>query len=298
MGCKFEFTVIADNQDEGYEFIMTAKNEIERIEKITSFWDENSETTAINENAGVKPVKVSIELFDLISRSIEISRITEGAFDPTYASMDKIWKFDGSMSLMPSEKEMALSIAKVGYEKVVLNQHDSTIFLPEKGMKLGLGGIGKGYAADKAKELLISKGVKAGVINASGDMTVWGLDKDNSEWKVAITNPLDKKNVYALLNIHEGAVVTSSNYEKFVELNGEKYTHIINPKTGYPAQGIASVTVFAPKAELADALATSVFVMGIEAGLDLINQMPKTECVAICQDGTIHQSINIKIDNR
>ena len=173
---------------------------------------------------------------------------------------------------------------------------DSTVFLKLEGMKIGFGAIGKGYAADKAKSLLISKGVPSGIINASGDMNTWGKQPNGNEWKVAITNPMDKNKVFALLPITNGAVVTSGNYEKYVNFNGKRYTHIIDPRTGYPSTGIISVTVFAPKAELADALATSVFVMGKEAGLDRINQLPKIECIIIDDKGNITKSKNIEID--
>jgi thiamine biosynthesis lipoprotein len=147
-----------------------------------------------------------------------------------------------------------------------------------------------------AKTLLISKGVSSGIINASGDMNTWGKQPNGNEWKVAITNPMDKNKVFALLPITNGAVVTSGNYEKYVNFNGKRYTHIIDPRTGYPSTGIISVTVFAPKAELADALATSVFVMGKEAGLDRINQLPKIECIIIDDKGNITKSKNIEID--
>lgn len=175
--------------------------------------------------------------------------------------MDRIWQFDGSMTVMPSKEEITASVSKVGYQNITLDKENSTVFLKLEGMKIGFGAIGKGYAADKAKDLLISKGVTSGIINASGDMNTWGKQPNGKEWKVAITNPMDKNKVFALLPITNGAVVTSGNYEKFVNFNGKRYTHIIDPRTGYPSSGIISVTVFAPKAELADALATSVFVM-------------------------------------
>lgn len=296
MGSRFEITVVAKDSLEAIKDIDMAVAEIARIEGLISSWDTNSQTTKINENAGIKPIKVDAELFNLIERAMGISKLTDGAFDISYASMDKIWKFDGSMSEMPSDEQITNSVAKVGYKNIVLDKLDTTVFLPLKGMKIGFGAIGKGYAADMAKDLLVAKGVASGIINASGDMAVWGKQANGSEWKVAITNPMDKNKVFALLPIHDGAVVTSGNYEKFMVFNGKRYTHIIDPRTGYPSSGIISVTVFAPKAELADALATSVFVMGIEAGLHRINQLPKIECVIIDNDGNISKSDNIKID--
>tara|TARA_B110000285_G_scaffold198463_1_gene230935 strand:- start:1853 stop:2749 length:897 start_codon:yes stop_codon:yes gene_type:complete len=296
MGSRFDITVVANDSIQANKYIDTAVAEISRIEKLISSWDDNSQTSEINRNAGAKPLKVDKELFNLIERAIGISKLTDGAFDISYASMDRIWQFDGSMTVMPSEKEIKSSVEKIGYQNIVLDKKNSTVFLKLEGMKIGFGAIGKGYAADKAKTLLISKGVPSGIINASGDMNTWGKKPNNEDWKVAITNPMNKNKVFALLPITNGAVVTSGNYEKYVNFNGKRYTHIIDPRTGYPSTGIISVTVFAPKAELADALATSVFVMGKEAGLDRINQLPKIECIIIDDKGNITKSTNIEID--
>jgi thiamine biosynthesis lipoprotein len=296
MGSRFDITVVANDSITAHKYIDTAVTEITRIEKLISSWDTTSQTSAINKNAGIAPVKVDTELFKLIQRAISISKLTDGAFDISYASMDRIWKFDGSMKQMPTNEDITASVSKVDYQNIILDLEKNTVFLKLKGMKIGFGAIGKGYAADKAKALLISKGVSSGIINASGDMNTWGKQPNGTEWKVAITNPLNKDKVFALLPINNGAVVTSGNYEKFVEFKGKRYTHIIDPRTGFPSSGIISVTVFAPKAELADALATSVFVMGKETGLDRINQLPNIECIIIDDKGNITTSKNIKID--
>ncbi len=296
MGSRFDITVVAKDSTEANSNIDIAIDEISRIEKLISSWDSNSQTSKINTNAGIEPVKVDKELFDLIERSLAITKLTDGAFDISYASMDRIWKFDGSMTEMPSEADIKSSVSKVGFQNIELDDTNSTVFLKLKGMKIGFGAIGKGYAADKAKSLLIEKGIVSGIINASGDMTTWGKQTNGDEWKVAITNPLNKNKAFALLPITDGAVVTSGNYEKYVNFNGKRYTHIIDPRTGYPSTGIISVTVFAPKAELADALSTSVFVMGKEVGLNRINQLPNIECIIIDEDGNISTSTNIKIN--
>ena len=296
MGSRFDITVVANDSLTGNGYIDLAVAEITRIEKLISSWDPNSQTSEINRNAGIKPVQVDSELFELIQRALGISKLTDGAFDISYASMDRIWKFDGSMKKMPSPEEIAASVSRVGFQNIILDPNERTVFLKLEGMKIGFGAIGKGYAADKAKELLMAAGVPAGIINASGDMNTWGKQANGEFWKVAITNPMDKNKVFALLPIMEGAVVTSGDYERYVNFNGTRYAHIIDPRTGYPATGIISVTVFAPKAELADALATSVFVMGTEIGLDRINQLPKVECIIIDDQGNISKSDNIKID--
>ena len=272
MGSRFDITVVANDSAQGNSYIDLAIGEISRIEHLISSWDPRSQTSAINENAGVAPVRVCQELFNLIERSMAISKLTDGAFDISYASMDKIWKFDGSMKEMPTDEAIKASVSKVGYQNVVLDKEHVTIFLKLPGMNIGFGAIGKGYAADKAKALLMEKGAVAGIINASGDMNTWGKQPSG-----------------------EGAVVTSGNYEKYVTFDGKRYSHIIDPKTGYPATGIISATVFAPKAELADALATSVFVMGIETGLNRISQLPGVECIIIDENGEIHTSENIQI---
>ncbi len=296
MGSRFDITVVANNEAEGNEYIDLAVSEISRIEKMISSWDSLSETSTIIRNAGIKAVEVDKELFDLISRAIKISELTDGAFDISYASMDRIWKFDGTMKKLPTEEEVATSVAKVGYKNIILNTSEQTVFLKNKGMRIGFGALGKGYAADKTKQLLISKGVNAGIINASGDLTTWGKQPDGTSWMIGITNPLNDNKVFSWFPLDNNAVVTSGNYEKFAVLNGKRYSHIIDPRTGWPASGLTSVTIFAPKAELADALATSVFVMGRETGIDFINQLPGIECVMVDENGKIYKSENIQLN--
>ena len=297
MGSDFEITVVASSQEKANRQIGVAINEINRIENLISSWKESSQTSSINKNAGIAPVKISEELFGLIQRALQISKLTDGAFDISYASMDKLWKYDGSMTQMPSKEAIKKSVAKVGYKNIIIDPKNNTVFLKNKGMKIGFGAIGKGYAADKAKKLLISNGVSGGIINASGDINSWGSKPNGSSWQVAITNPLNKNKAFAMLPIKD-AVVTSGNYEKYVTFNSRRYSHIIDPRTGYPSQGIISVTVFAPKAELADALATSVFVMGVETGIDRINQLKAVECIIITDTGSIITSNNLTLNTQ
>ncbi|RIV31419.1 FAD:protein FMN transferase [Flagellimonas lutimaris] len=296
MGTRFEITVVAPNEEIGYINIDEAVSEIERIEKIISSWNKDSETSLVNKNAGIKPVKVSRELFNLIERSIKISEITDGAFDITYASMDEIWRFDGTMDKVPSEESIRKSVSKVGYKKIQLDHDNQTVFLPEKGMCIGFGAIGKGYAADRAKDLLVSKDVKGGIINASGDLTTWGTKVTGEKWLVGIANPLSKDKVFSWLPIIESSVATSGNYEKYIILDGEKYSHIIDPRTGYPTRGINSVSIFAKQAELCDAMATAVFIMGRDVGLHMINQIDGLEAVVIDAENKVHKSSGIMFD--
>ena len=297
MGSRFDITVVASNEKEGNEYIDSAIFEIARIEKLISSWDVNSETSLINKLSGIKPIKVDKELFDLIERSIAISTLTNGAFDISYASMDRIWNYDGSMKEMPSAEKISNSIKKVGYQNISIDKEAQTVFLKLKGMKIGFGAIGKGYAADKAKALLIEKGVKAGIINASGDLNAWGKQANGKDWMVAITNPLNKNKVFSWLPINDSAIVTSGNYEKFISFNGIRYSHIIDPRTGYPSTGIISTSIMTSNAEFADAISTSVFVMGVETGLDFINQLKGVDGIIIDEQNKIHISNNIKLNN-
>ena len=297
MGSRFDITVVASNEKEGNEYIDSAIFEIARIEKLISSWDVSSETSLINKLSGIKPIKVDKELFGLIERSIAISTLTNGAFDISYASMDRIWNYDGTMREMPSEEKISSSIKKVGYQNIIIDKEAQTVFLKLKGMKIGFGAIGKGYAADKAKALLIEKGVKAGIINASGDLNAWGKQANGTDWMVAITNPLNKNKVFSWLPINDSAIVTSGNYEKFISFNGIRYSHIIDPRTGYPSTGIISTSIMTSNAELADAISTSVFVMGVETGLDFINQLKGVDCIIIDEQNKIHTSNNIKLSN-
>ena len=296
MGSRFDITVVADNESEGNRYIDVAVREILRIENLISEWDTTTEVSEIIRNAGLKPVKVDKEVFDLIGRSIKIAQLTDGAFDITWASMDRIWKFDGSMKRLPTQDEVANSVSKVGYKNIILDTKEQTVFLKLKGMRIGFGAIGKGYSADKAEQLLKSMGVTSGIINASGDLTTWGKQPDGSPWMIGITNPLNKDKVFSWFPLADNAVVTSGNYEKFVEFNGIKYTHIIDPRTGWPAYGLTSVTVFGPYGELTDALATAIFVMGKEVGLNFVNQIKSIKCVIVDDRGKISKSDNINLN--
>ena len=297
MGSDFEITIVDNDQANAENMINIAIEEISRIEKLISSWDKNSQTSLINLNAGVKPVKIDLELFELISRSIKVSNISQGAFDISYASMDKVWYFDRKMTEFPSIEKIKKSVSKIGYKNIVLNKEDTTVFLKLKGMKIGFGAIGKGYAADRAKDILIKNNVKSGIINASGDLTAWGIKPSGKDWMVAIVNPINKDKVFSWLTIKNKSIVTSGNYEKFINLDGKKYSHIIDPRTGYPTEGILSVTIITDKAELADALATSVFVLGVDIGLNMINQLNGVDCIIIDDNNKIIKSRNIEIND-
>lgn len=295
LGSPFEVTAVAKDTVAANQYIDMAVAETKRIENLISDWIPTTPISDVNRNAGIKPVKVNSEVFDLVTRALKISEITDGAFDISYASMDKIWKFDGTMKTMPTKEAIKKSVEKIGYKNVILDKKEQTIFLKIAGMKLGLGGIGQGYIADKVKDLLFSKGCISGIINVSGDINAWGKQPDGKLWTIGIVNPLNKNKIFATFPLEDSAVETSGSYEKFVIFDGIRYSHIIDPRTGYPAKGVVSVSVFAKQTEIADALATGIFVMGVDVGLDLVNQIKGIECIIVDDQAKIHASKGIDV---
>ena len=295
LGSPFEITVVAKDSLQGKYFTDLAIAEVKRIENQISDWIPTTQISLVNKNAGIQAVKVDTEVFELVARAIKISEITDGAFDISYASMDKIWKFDGSMTVMPTEEAIKKSVAKIGFKNIIMNKEDQSIFLKLPGMKLGLGGIGQGYIADKVKAFLVANGCSSGIVNVSGDINAWGKQINQKPWTVGIINPMNKNKVFATFPLENSSVETSGNYEKYVIFNGIRYSHIIDPRTGYPTQGVVSVSVFAKQTEIADALATGIFVLGVEVGLDLVNQLKGIECIIVDDKGKIHASKGIDI---
>ncbi|MGN6398927.1 MAG: FAD:protein FMN transferase [Flavisolibacter sp.] len=296
MGNRFEISVVTDDKNWAEKQIDKALNEISRIEKLLTTFNESSQTNQINANAGIKPVAVDKEVFDLIRRSLKISALTQGAFDISYGSIDKrFWKFDIHMTVLPDKEITKRSVQLINYRNIILDEENCTVFLKQKGMRIGFGGIGKGYAADRAKQLLQQNGISSGVVNAAGDLTTWGAQTDGRPWTIGIADPNAKEHPFSSLSVSNMAVATSGNYEKYAIINGKKYSHTIDPKTGFPVSGIKSVTIICASAELADAMATPVMVMGIEAGLGMINQMKEIACIIIDDDNRIYTSSNIKI---
>ncbi len=294
MGNQFELTVVAHTQEWANEMIDEGVKEIQRIEKLLTTFSDDSETNLVNRFAGIEPVKVSGEMLNIIERSIRISSLTQGAFDITYGSIDKkLWNFDQTMTSLPDEKKAKKMVRLINYRNIVLDKENQTVFLKEKGMRIGFGGIGKGYAAEMAKEIMKKKSVQSGIVNASGDLTTWGNQPDGKPWTVGIVHPDYKGFPFSYMNISDMAVATSGNYEKFILINGKKYSHTIDPRTGLPVSGIKSVTIISPNAEICDAMATPVMIMGISAGLDLINQLKRVECVIIDDNNKIYTSKNI-----
>lgn len=296
MGNHFELSVIAEDEAWALSCIDAGVAEIRRIERLLTTYSEDSETAAINRMAGIAPVPVCRETFELISRSLRISRLTQGAFDITYGSVDKrLWNFDMHMDALPDPETAKRMVRLINYNNVILDSGEMTVFLKESGMRIGFGGIGKGYAAERAKQVMKEKGVESGIVNASGDLSVWGYQPDGQPWTIGIVDPNAVGQVFSYLQLVDMAIATSGNYEKYVMIGGKRYSHTINPRTGLPVAGVKSVTILCPNAELADAMATPVMIMGIRAGLDMIDQIKDMEAIVIDEEDHIYASKNIRL---
>ncbi len=296
MGNNFTISVVADSEDFAQENINLAIAEIRRIERLFTTYNDTSQTNLINQNAGIEPVSVDKEVFDLIERSIGISKITQGAFDISYGSIDKsLWNFDKTMTALPPAEQAQKMVYLINYNNIILDKNNTSVFLKEKGMRIGFGGIGKGYAAEMAKQILIKNKVTSGIINASGDLTTWGTQPNGKQWTIGIANPDQPTSAFSFIEISNKAVATSGNYEKYIMIDGKKYSHTIDPKTGLPISGIKSVTIISSNAEFADAMATPIAIMGIKAGLFLIDQIPDLYCIIIDDNNKIYTSKNINL---
>jgi len=296
MGNRFEFCVVGEDEAWAEDCLVKAVAEVARIEALLTTFKEDSQTNQINSMAGIRPVVVDREVFELINRSLKISVLTQGAFDISYGSIDKrFWNFDTAMTALPDPQVAKESVRLINYRNIILDPDKCTVFLKEKGMRIGFGGIGKGYAADRAKAMLRTLGVSNGIVNASGDLNAWGVQPNGKPWTIGVADPEKTNSPFSYLDITDRAIATSGNYEKVAIIDGKPYSHTIDPKTGFPVTGIKSVTIISPSAEFSDALATPVMVMGVTVGLDLINQMKGIACILIDDSNQLFTSKNINI---
>lgn len=288
MGSVFQITIVDKDSSSAQENIQKAIAEIERIENLISEWRPETQISQVNQNAGIKPVKADREVFEITKKGILFSKITSGAFDISIVAMDRVWKFDGSMEKLPSKKSIKKSVKNVNYKYIILDSINSTIYLSKKGMKIGFGSIGKGYAADKGRQLMQSLGIKGGIINAAGDISTWGTQLDGQPWKIGVYNPFETGETIAVLAFSTNkAVTTSGTYEKYAEIDGKRYSHIINPKTGFPSMGITSVTIIGENAEMCNGFSTSILVLGLKKGLKLIKKYPEYQYIILTNEGRV-----------
>lgn len=280
MGSSFEFAVSAESQKEGDFYLKECIGEVSRIEDLLSEFKPSSETSMINQAAGSESVTVSDETYQLLRRSLQISKLTDGAFDISAGPLKKLYQFRQKAFEWPEKQRIKDALLLTGYKKILL-ESDRTVRLATEGMHISFAAIGKGYAADKVKSMMKARGVESGMVNASGDLTVWGNRPGGTDWKAGIADPDNTNAIRWWMPLKGVSIATSGNYEQFFEWKGQRYSHNIDPKTGVPVKGIKSVSIISPAAELSDALATAVTVMGVEKGIWLIDQLPQTHCIII-----------------
>ncbi|MEO1450282.1 MAG: FAD:protein FMN transferase [Bacteroidota bacterium] len=294
MGSDFALTAVATDSSTASAAIAAGIQEIQRIEGRISSWAEDSETSAINRAAGTSPTPVSTELFQLINRASKVSALTEGAFDLTFGPLMRCWPLRDSSFQWPDSALVRKVRKLVGYQQIELDREASTVFLPQQGMQIGFGAIGKGYAANRARTIMQAFGLQGGMVNAGGDLTCWGDDLNQTGWTIGISDPGNTERIHTRLQINNLAVVTSGDYINYILHNGIRYSHILDPRTGYPVVNMSSVTVICSDAELADALATGVSVMGATEGINLLEQLREIEGIILTGDGQILQTSGVK----
>jgi thiamine biosynthesis lipoprotein len=265
-------TVTARNSEEAEKNIEIAFNEIRELERLLSFWTNDSEIAAINQSAGGSPVKISKATFQVIEKAIEISDITGGAFDATIGPVIRQWDF--KKQKLPDDAALKDALGKVNYKAMVLDQANSTAYLSDREMSFDTGGIAKGFAADKVIEKLKALNVSAALVSVAGDIRGYGEKPDGTKWRVGIRDPRsdDEEMFIASVELNDEAISTSGDYERYFIRNKKRYHHILDPKTGYPAEGTMSVTVVADTATYADGLSTGVFVLGPETGIKALDK--------------------------
>ncbi|MFQ5579469.1 MAG: FAD:protein FMN transferase [Nitrospiria bacterium] len=287
MGTRVVIKAFGYDQNRIDQAIRAGFSEVVRLEKMMSNYIPTSELSRINQNAGKAPVPVSRELFNLIRKAVDYSKLTEGAFDLSFASVGKLWSF--RKEIVPSPKAVQERIHLVDYKKIRLEEKTSSIFLTHRGMEIGPGGIGKGYAMDRTMAVLKDYGINNAMVMAGGDTLIRGK-KGNKAWQVGLRDPNKQHGILAVLPLEDQAISTSGDYERFFMKDGVRYHHILDTRTGFPAMLCRSVTILAPDATTSDALSTSVFVLGPEKGLALIEGLDKVEAIIIDPQGRIHLS--------
>ena len=271
----------------GRELIQAVMDEMHRIDELMSTYKPDSELSRVNAGAVTAPVAVSSELFRLIRRALEYSDITHGAFDITYASAGQY--YDYRKGRKPDSKQLAQVLPAINYHNVKLDAAHLTVQFLKPGVRIDLGGIAKGYAVDRSIAILQTAGVRNALVSAGGDTRVIGKHWDHP-WKVGIRDPRNREGIVSMIPLEDVAISTSGDYERYFEKDGVRYHHIINPLTGDSAREVHSTSIIGSNATDTDALSTSVFVMGVAKGLELINSLPDTEAVIIDNHGRMYYS--------
>ena len=292
MGTIVEITLIGDDEETAKKAALQAFQEIKRIEYLMSPWIESSDVSRINRAAGREWVEVSMETLEVVNKAREVSELSGGAFDITVGPLVQLWRKARERGIPPEMGDVKKTLNLVNFKNLVVNP-EGKILLKKRAMEIDLGGIAKGYAVDKAFDLLINLGYKNLIANAGGDLRVGGTKLDQP-WSIGIQHPRESEKIIARISISDAAIATSGDYEKFFIHQGRRYHHILNPKDGFPAEGCQSVSIIYKKGILADALATAVFVLGTEKGYSLSQRLEGVNCLIIDKEGKNILSPNLK----
>ena len=293
MGTIINIKAYGKNADKA---VQASVDRICDIENKMSLNISTSEINKINKNAGIAPVKVSKNTFDVVKASLIYSEKTKGSFDITVEPLVSIWGIGTDKARIPSKDEINNALKLINYKDVVINEKESTIMLKRKGQAIDLGAIAKGYTADELKKVLLNYNVSSAFLNLGGNVYVLGNKPDKTPWKIGVQNPLEPRGDYlGIVSVSDKSVVTSGNYERFFERNGKRYHHIFDTKTGYPAEkGLISVSIISDKSIDGDALSTSVYTLGLDEGKKLIESLEDVEAVFVTNDKKVYTTSGLK----
>ncbi|MBI5639277.1 MAG: FAD:protein FMN transferase [Nitrospirae bacterium] len=294
MDTMVTITVVSDSKERAEKATADAFSAMERLGDLVSFFSENSELALINRNAGIRKVKVSSETLDVIEKAVSVSENSGGAFDPTIGPVMKLWDFHNN--IRPADAELRQKLRLVDYRKILIDKNKSTVFLQEKGMLLDLGGIAKGYSADLAVDTLMKNGIHSGIVAAAGDIRTFGTKPDGKLWNIGIRNPRQKDTADELLakvHLSDRAISTSGDYERFFIADGKRFHHLLDPRTGYPADACRSVSIISRRGVFSDAYSTAVFILGPEKGQQLISEMDM-DAIIVDSSGKISATAGIR----
>lgn len=273
--------VLGDDQAKAEAALARVDEAFLEIDRLTNRFNSNSEVAAVNKNAGIAPVKVGTDVFAMVETAIAWSDRTGGVFNILIGRVMDLWGFGTEHHAVPTDKVLAEALKKTDYHKVMLDKKNSTIFLPDKGMVIDLGGVAKGYATDKAVAALKEMGIKDALINAGGNVYAMGSKADEQPWRVGIQDPRDPKGIVKVLKVSDRAVISSGDYQRYFEVDGIRYHHILDPATGYPSRACAGTTVIMESATIADILSTVLFIQGPVKGIELAESLTEVDALMI-----------------
>jgi thiamine biosynthesis lipoprotein len=291
MGTSFQLEAIGPDVPELDRVLGLVLDELRRVEDVFTVWRE-SELTHLNERAGQGPIPVSRELAEVIAVALECGHLTEGAFDITYFPLRPLWDYKAAHPVLPTQEEVRAALELVDYRQVAVDLERNTVSMPA-GFSLDLGGIAKGYGVDRGMQVLLAQGIRSGLVQAGGDTKALGR-KFDKPWQIAIKHPRRREEVFAVLPVVNQCVQTSGDYERFFEIDGQRYHHIVDPRTGWPSTGCMSATVIGPEATFCDGIATALCVLGPEQGLALVERLERVEAVLVGMDGRVHLSTGLR----